>query len=365
MRILLVGPGNNFRFGGRFFYSFVRRLANGFIRNGHFVLHFSDRDMADYALGMRAAGRWLANRQLLATAKEVQPDLLVLHHAHLIAPETVAAIRKAVAHVRVVNIFCDGLRAKKASERFTAMNAVSDIGFVTTGGADLAAHAGPIPVAFIPNPVDASIDDVRAFEETQKQHDVFFACGKDGGRRRWQLADAVRDACPDLAFAYYGKGKTNRIWGKRYYEALRATKLGLNFNEWDGGLYASDRMAQYLGNGLLLATARATGYGDHFADDEMLFFDEAADLVDQLSAVLPDEARWRAMARKGYERAYATMGEQRVCGFIVKLALGESVPADWPFAAHIHAAGAGASVMAGQDVSTGRGSREHAARVIP
>ena len=59
------------------------------------------------------------------------------------------------------------------------------------------------------------------------------------------------------------------------------SKVGLNFNRGEGNLYASDRMAQFLGNGILLATSRRSGYQAYFGDDEMLFFDDVAELAGQ------------------------------------------------------------------------------------
>ena len=93
MRILLVGPGSNYKFGARFYYSYTRRLQNGFIRAGHFVLQFSDRDHADYALGNRSIGRFLATRRLREMAHSLQPHLLCLVHADLIDNVTLKAIK--------------------------------------------------------------------------------------------------------------------------------------------------------------------------------------------------------------------------------------------------------------------------------
>jgi hypothetical protein len=84
MKILLVGPGNNHKYGGGFYYSFNRRLINGFIRSGHFVYPYSDRDTADYALGFRQIGGGFANKRLIDIARELQPDMLVLLLSYLI-----------------------------------------------------------------------------------------------------------------------------------------------------------------------------------------------------------------------------------------------------------------------------------------
>ncbi len=337
LRILLAGPGTNFKFGGRYFYSFVRRLANGFTRNGHFVLPFSDRDIADYALGIRAIGAVLANRRLVEIARDLCPDILCLQHSHLVTAETVRAIKRHVPGCRVAVVYCDTPFVPNTAKRFRAALEAADFGFCTTGGGTLRQFADVCPVAFVPNPVDASIDNVEAFSVTEKTSDVFYACGKSGTSARWRLVDDLVARLPELRFSLHGRDKQNGIWGDTYYRALAGTRIGLNLNHVEGDLYASDRMAQYLGNGLLLATDRRSGYAHHFADDEMLHFDSAADLAARIEAVLAGDAAWRAMARKGRERARAIMSETAVADFIVGMTLGKGAPASWCFSDHIFA----------------------------
>lgn len=337
LRILLVGPGMNYKYGGRYFYSFVRRIANGFTRNGHMVLQFSDRDTADYALGIRAIGSLLANHRLIEIARDLQPDLLCLQHAHLIRPETVARIRREVPGCRVAVVYCDTPFAAHTAKRFRAALQGVDIGFCTTGGDMLRRFADVCPVAFVPNPVDASIDNVEAFSVAKagKTSDVFYACGKSGASDRWQLVDETARRLPHLRFSLHGRDKRGGIWGDAYYRALAGSRIGLNFNHVEADLYASDRMAQYLGNGLLLATDRRSGYRQYFADDEMIHFDGAADLSQRLAQALGDDARWRSMARKGRSKARAIMSETLVADFIARMALGLGPPTGWSFGEHI------------------------------
>ena len=64
-------------------------------------------------------------------------------------------------------------------------------------------------------------------------------------------------------------------------------------------------MAQYLGNGLLLATSRRSGYQDYFDDDEMLFFDDVEELADRIGWAVSSDRRWRSMAERARAKAAA------------------------------------------------------------
>lgn len=332
MRILLVGPGSNRKFGDRFYYSYSRRLLNGFVRNGHFVLHVSDRDLADYALGLRTIGALYANRRLREIAASLQPDLLLLVHADIVTDETVAAIRAANPATRVAVAEFDALAVEGGSgmTRLARMARLADAAFATTGGDALAAVTGAVPGFFIPNPVDISMDDLKAYEG-EPSNDIFFA-GQQGGKGlQWQRALALREKAPELRYAYYGMGKQNGLWGRAYVEALGSCRIGLNLNRAEGGCYASDRMAQYLGNGLLLATDRASGYGAYFTEDEMLLFAGIDDLAEQCRRAAADVSGWRRRAERGRDKALRTMANTVVCEFLARVTMGESPPAGWIF----------------------------------
>ena len=72
---------------------------------------------------------------------------------------------------------------------------MTDATFVTTGGAALKrfSHANNVS-AFIPNPVDPSVEDLRNFERDDLAYDVFFAANASGDRRgRRSARDAESD----------------------------------------------------------------------------------------------------------------------------------------------------------------------------
>ena len=339
-RVLMVGPVDSFKpscgpwlsaRSGLMFYSFAHRLANGFIRNGHFVVTLNDRDSRKHAFGSRAGGAWLANRRLLHMAREVRPDLLCLQHCDLISSETIVQVKKLVPHCRVAVVYYDSIISPPSAERLRRFLEVADIAFVTTAGRTLARFAEFCPVAFIPNPIDLSIDHLSAYAVTQKNVDVFFAGGADGTANRWPMVDELRRQKPELRYALYGRDKKDRLLGDAYYQAIKQAKVGLNFNRDEGDLYASDRMAQYLGNGLLLATSRQSGYQDYFSDEEMIFFDDVADLGDKVKSAISDDRRWRLMAERGRAKAHLLMGGQLVTDFIMRMAFGWDEPRGWPF----------------------------------
>jgi hypothetical protein len=338
MRVLLVAPFNTSKYRMRRFDFFGRRLANGFIRNGHFVMTFSDRDSVKHALGIRSIGGMLASHRLMELARSVRPDLLCLHTFDLISPDTVHRIKKMLPGCRVAAVYCDALLDPARSAQFgTRLDGV-DFGFATTGGATLAKLASICPVAFIPNLVDISIDNADAFAEPDKSTDVFCACGNTGPADRWGLIDELQRQRPAFRYSFFGRHKRNLISGESLFQAMKHAKIGLNVNQFEGDLYASDRMAMYIGNGLLLATYRRSGFTRYFDENEMIFFDGAADLGEQIERVVAGDKIWRAMAERGYRKARKIMDGTKVTDFIARMTMGHGPPEGWAFSDEIYPA---------------------------
>ena len=195
------------------------------------------------------------------------------------------------------------------------------------------------PVAFVPNPVDLSIDTNVSYERVRHDYDYFFAGHQPEVDTRWdmirELKRCLGDRARPLVGGIFGKSRRHSLSGAAYVKALGRAKVGLNFNRRDGDLYASDRMAQYLGNGLLLASARACGFDKVFDEEEMLFYDSMEDLARGLERVLFDDKLWRVMARGGREKALATMRETVVAEFILCMLMGEGPKESWAFSSHI------------------------------
>jgi len=335
MRVLLVTPEDRSARTAWFFYAFHNHLLNGFTRGGHFVVTMRERETFQEALGVKPLAKWLANRRLRELAKEFHPDLLCLHMSYLITGDTLRAIKREFPHCRVAVTWYDAIQSAFEVQRFEKALEIADFAFVTTGGADLARFSGHCPLAFIPNPVDVSIFNVRAYAGPEKTWDVFCALRKRGRTDRWGLIDELMRLKPNLAYGIFGRDKQNLLYGSAYVQAIARSKVGLNLNKVGGDLYSSDRMAQFLGSGLLVATHRGSGYARYFDEREMIFFDDAADLAEKIERAVSDDKRWREMAERGRAKALEIMGETRITDFIMSMVMGLGVPSDWPYADHV------------------------------
>jgi hypothetical protein len=322
------------------------KLSNGLIRNGHLVLYFSDRDIAraKSLLGHRRLGVRPANAALVHFCRFHKPDILLLGHADVIQPDTLAAIRDILPAIRIGQWNVDPLFEPDNIRRLRSKFAVVDASFVSTAGAPLDAlrDGGRNQVSFMPNPVDFSIERGRNDLRDDLPYDLLYACGhpfrppRHICGRDWDMNEFMRmllDRLPRVRPLLGGLLGRPKLSGAAYQDALEQVALGLNISRRpDHYLYSSDRIVQLAGNGVVVLMERATGYGDVFSEDEMAFFDTIDELVDRIGSLSADPARRRRVAAAGRARYHELFNERAVaahlCGVLIGEYSSEAMP--WP-----------------------------------
>jgi hypothetical protein len=349
MRILLVGNAGE-RYFGEHFYAVERKLANGFTRNGHVVHFFSDRDVARTGTIFRSsrAGRGVANRAFLQTARRFAPEFIVVTHSCLIATETLAEAARLPQRPRLAQTCVDPL-FRPINVRFLEERAqVVDATFVTTAGEALARFSTPSNVsAYIPNPIDPSIETTRGFERSDQTFDLFFAANAGGDPpddpRRTVPALMARSGL--VSIDYHGFGGRPPVLGVAYFRRLADARMALNINSDRAEtaktrapaeqlyLYNSDRIAQLMGCGLLTLSFRVNNLMELFGEErEMVFADGPEGMLEAGARFKRDDAARRRIAEAGWRKSHEELNERLVARFIEEVAFRRplSHPYVWP-----------------------------------
>jgi hypothetical protein len=349
MRVLFVGNAGERHFGERF-YSVEQKLANGFVRNGHLIHFFSDRDVARSGtiFGSSRAGRGVANRRFLQVARNFRPEFIVFAHASLIASETFAEAKRLPGGPRLAQVCVDPLFRRSNVEFLKSRARVVDATFVTTAGAVLAQFASSTNVSsYAPNPVDASIETARGFERANQAFDVFFAANAAGDR-----PEDARRAAPLLiarsgaaSIDYRGFDGRPPVFGVEYFRRLADARMALNINSDRAErasvrapaeelyLYNSDRISQIMGSGLLTLSFRVNQLMELFEEDkEMVFADTPEEMLETALRYKRDDAARRRVAEAGWRKSHEELNERLVARYIEEVAFRRplSHPYIWP-----------------------------------
>ncbi|MEH6524622.1 MAG: glycosyltransferase [Sneathiella sp.] len=336
MRILYVGNFNE-KHDGTAYYDSNRKLANGFVRNGHQVYQFSDRDIARASTVFRSRkfGVIPANLRLVETAKNIWPDLLFIGHADPIYARTLKQIRKAVPHIKIAVYDFDPLWQEQTVQRTLKHAELADATFITTAGPELQKFAlNENVVSFFPNVLDESIDSVRAFENPSPKHRLFYGMGNaKPDSERFQIGTKILDAFPNESMEILGMRGKPPLSGISYHRAIGDSRMGLNLSRGEVfPLYSSDRMSQYTGNGLMTLVHRRTGYDQIFKDDELAFYDDFDELIKLIAYYNLHDDEAREIAQKGWRRSHDIFSETLVTKYITEVTFREKLSEDyqWP-----------------------------------
>ena len=336
LRILHITNFNE-RLDGRLFFNTGRRINNGFIRLGHSVLGFSDRDIQKYYKNFKDfKGAKTLNEKLRKTCYNYKPDIIMLGHADLISSDQIAELRNDYPNVKFGQWFLDPLNKKgpdyirNKSRILDKINNI-DASFVTTSPSVLDFLPKNSNNFYIPNPSDDSFETLNNFTKPCNV-DVFFALSHGVHRGvlktgktddRINFLKKLSEKTPDVKFDIYGIDKVQPIWADHYFKTISNAKMGLNLSRGDAiKYYSSDRITQIVGNGLVCLIDEKTQYKDFFDNSEMVFYKNISDLSEKILKISRDEKLRKSIAKKGKRKYMKYFNSTLVADFILRKTLG-------------------------------------------
>ena len=336
LRILHITNFNE-RLDGRLFFNTGRRINNGFIRLGHSVLGFSDRDIQKYYKNFKDfKGAKTLNEKLRKTCYNYKPDIIMLGHADLISAEQIAELRNDYPNVKFGQWFLDPLNKKgpdyeRNKNRILDKIEHLDASFVTTSPSVLNFLPKNHNNFYIPNPSDDSFETLNNFLKPCNV-DVFFALSHGvhrGVLKSGKIDDRITflknlsEKTPDVKFDIYGIDKIQPIWADHYFKTIANAKMGLNLSRGEAiKYYSSDRITQIVGNGLVCLIDEKTQYRDFFDSSEMVFYKNISDLSEKILKISRDEKLRKSIGKKGKKKYMKYFNSTLVGDFIINKTLG-------------------------------------------
>ncbi len=331
LRILHITNFNE-RHNGRLFFNTGRRINNGFIRLGHSVLEFSDRDIQKhYKSYTDIKGSRSLNDKLIKTCYNYKPDMLVLGHADLISPTILGNLKDEYPNLRVAQWFLDPLNKngpdfKKNKKRILDKSEFIDANFLTTSPDVLSFLSKKTKNYFIPNPADFSFETLNNFNH-DCSNDVFFALshGVHRGSLKLRTSDdrekfliKLINITKNVKFDIFGINNIQPIWADQYFKTISNSKMGLNLSRGSPiKYYSSDRITQITGNGLVTLIDEKTGYQNFFNKNEMVFYKNLSDLSEKILKISKDDKLRKKIGRNGKLKYLKHFNSTLVAQFII------------------------------------------------
>ena len=324
----------NERFDGRLHYNTGKRINNGFIRLGHNVLSISDRDIiSNYKSLADPYGRITLNNKIIESCKNFNPDIIVIGHADNISVETFDYLKNTNKNLKFAQWFLDPISKSGPDyinnrKRLLKFKNFMDSSFITTDPKSIDFKTDNS--FYIPNPADKSFETLKNYE-TNPENDLFFAMshgvhrgilkkGKEDNREK--ILKKLINKDNKFKFDYYGLNNRQPIWGNNFLNILSNSKMGLNLSRGEPlKYYSSDRIAQYMGNGLLTLIDERTSYSDFFTKKELITYKNYSDLVEKIHKYKKNDKERKLIAKNGSKKYLKFFNSTLVAEFILSKTL--------------------------------------------
>ncbi len=332
IRILHVTNFNE-RHDGRLFFNTGRRLNNGFIRLGHSVLEFSDRDIVKHYKSLKDyTGSKALNQKLVNTVYNYKPDMLIFGHADLVKDKTLCYLKDNYKNLKIAQWFLDpliedGPDFNKNKSRMLDKIEYTDANFLTTSPDVLNFLPKKKRCLFMPNPTDPSFEVLNNYANDYCSMDVFFALSHGVHRgilkrgkydERTDFVNRLVEITPNVKFDLYGVNNIQPIWADSFLKSISNAKMGVNLSRGNPiKYYSSDRITQLIGNGLLTFIHENTHYNNFFENDELIFYSNLNNLSEKIQKFAKDDSTRKKIAKKGKAKYMKYFNSTIVAEYII------------------------------------------------
>lgn len=346
MRILLASY-SSLKTKGGWFYGTAQKLHNGFVRAGHGIEFFSDRDIARAASPLRS--RWLGKRAMNKVFKDYihnyDPHLIVLCHADLIETQTLADIRSKYPKKRIVEVRVDALHNTLTIPHMRKRAGVVHHSFLTTMGRALnLVSTKSAPASFIPNPIDCGMEMGDAHLHNTQDYDAIYSRRPTHEMKVQDYRlETVQEIERNSALRVFSIGVHGgkQTFGQAYFDLITNAKIGLNLSLKASSsienlqpqelmrCYSSDRIAHYGGNGLVVMTPSEFGFDEIMKDGkEFLSFINPQDAREKVEWLVANPTELMAIAKAGHAAFHTRFSSQKVAEFIIAKTFHQPIATD-------------------------------------
>jgi len=338
LKILNISNFGNRQFNRLYYISIAKKLANGFIRNGHDVINLSDRDVGKFNKSLRDfKGKKYLNMMIYETAKNYKPDLILLGHSYDIETETIEKIKDYSKNTIISQWFEDHLADtgpdySSNRKKLLKYDEFISSNFITTHPSTLDFLKNKENFHYLPIPVDKNIEKLKIYEHKNQICDVFFSMShgvnrgklkRDKEDERHNFITNLITQCPNIIFDIYGYKNREPVWAEDFYKVIVNSKMALNLTRGKPLKYlTSNRIASLIGNGLLTFIDKKTKLDNFFNKNEVVFYSSLQDLAEKINQFKANDKERIKIAKNGRKKYFDLFECQKVSDYIISKSFG-------------------------------------------
>ena len=311
--------------------SIASKLSNGFIRNNCDVINFSYRNYLSQKVFPNL------DRDILDINNNYKPDLILLGHNNILQKNTLFELKKKGSKISLWyedHVANYGPNWRNNLGLIERNNDLIDTYFITTHPDVIKTKINKSKLNFLPIPVDKNIETLSIYKHKHRYKDLFFALSHGvnfGGLRqntkdeREKFLNNLLKLGKNINFHVLGINNDKPKWNYDLYKEMMICKMSLNLSRGKPLKYASsNRIASYVGNGILTFIDEKTKFHDFFSKNEMLFYKNEKDLSEQINNIKNDINRINKISANGKKRYFEIFNNLIISDSIIHKTLGST-----------------------------------------
>jgi len=308
--------------------SIANKLTKGFIRNGHDVVDFSYRDFRNKFL---LKNNKILNEKIFNITSNYRPDLILLGHNNVLSERIIEKI-KSKYKTKVALWYEDHLTAGGPNysnnlQLIEKNNDLIDKYFLTILPSLINSVIPKNKMHFMPIPADKNIENLEIYNSNNRYKDLFFALshGVNFGKLKSRNIDEreiflkkLLEKNTKLTFNILGYANEQPKWNYQYFRELSKCKTALNLSRGNPMKYhTSNRIASLVANGIMTFIDKKTRYQDFFSNDEMGFYKDSDDLLNQLEKLNGNINKINKISKNGKKKYFSIFNNIIVTDYII------------------------------------------------
>ncbi|MDC2996036.1 glycosyltransferase, partial [Candidatus Pelagibacter sp.] len=309
--------------------SIASKISNGLTRNKNDVINFSYRNYLSQKFFPKL------DQDILEVSSNYKPDLVILGHNNILDRNSLLSLKEKKIKTCLWyedHVAYYGPSWQSNLNLIEKNNDLIDKYFITTHPDALKTKISKNKLNFLPIPVDENIETLNIFKYKHRYKDLFFALSHGvnfGGLRKKSndereiFLEKLLKKDKYIKFHILGINNDAPKWNYDLYKEMLICKMSLNLSRGKPLKYASsNRIASYMGNGILTFIDERVKYSDFFNENEMLFYKNENDLCDKILNLKDDIDKINRISKNGKRKYFKIFNNLVVSDFITNKSLG-------------------------------------------
>jgi len=311
--------------------SIATKLTNGLVRNKCDVINFSYRNYLSQKIFPDL------DSDILEISKNYKPDLVLLGHNNILKRKTMENLKENKCNIALWyedHVADYGPNWNSNLSLIEKNNDLIDKYFITTHPSAIKTKILRNKLNFLPIPVDENIENLKIYENKYRYKDLFFALSHGvnfGGLRRKSNDEReiflknILNKGNGINFHILGINNDEPKWNYDFYKEMMICKMSLNLSRGKPLKYASsNRIASYMGNGILTFINEKVKFQEIFSNNEMVFYKDENDLISKIYDLKDDIERINKISKNGREKYFNIFNNLIVSNFILSKTFGQT-----------------------------------------